>query len=422
MGNLSELRLAMVDYCDGPLPIAPAEMAAELVELRRLCDRLEVRFSAVAADFAATQESDDQEALSPIDWIRHNCKMSGYAAYQRVCVGDQLPVMPQTIEAMEQGQVGFGHVALMARTARCLSESSTGRGFEETALLEKAIGLSVAGFANICHHARHADDPEGYKKDEALAAELRKLRLTSCEDGTVLIDGQLDSAGGAALRAALEPLATKSGAHDDRRREQRMADALVELAVHAMDTGVIPQRASQRTNLQVTTSLETLLGMMGSPAAEMEFSLPISSKMVERLACDCTVTRILLGSDSTVIDVGRAKRVVNGALRRALNATQKHCQWPGCERTASWTQSHHFKHWTKGGQTDLENLVLLCHRHHWKVHEGGWQLVRSDDGFVAVPPPITFFRIQHPAELRHTETASLQPVPAPGRSLPAGPL
>jgi hypothetical protein len=56
------------------------------------------------------------------------------------------------------------------------------------------------------------------------------------------------------------------------------------------------------------------------------------------------------------------------------------------------------------------------------VHEGGWQLVKSDDGFVAVPPPITFFRIQHPAELRHTETASLQPVPAPGRSLPAGPL
>jgi hypothetical protein len=387
-------------------------MATELVELRRLCDRLEVRFSAVAADFAATQESDDQEALTPIDWIRQACRMSGYAAYQRVCVGDQLAVMPQTIEAMAAGEIGFGHLALMARTARCLSESPTGRGFEESALLEKAVGLSVASFANVCHHARHADDPDGYKNDEATAAELRKLHLTSCEDGTVLVDGQLDSAGGAALRAALEPLATKSGAHDDRRKEQRMADALVELAVHAMDTGAIPQRASQRTNLQVTTSLETLKGMMGSPAAEMEFSLPISSKMVERLSCDCTVTRILLGSDSTVIDVGRAKRVVNGALRKAQNAIQKHCQWPGCERTASWTQSHHLKHWIRGGPTELENLVLLCHRHHWKLHEGGWQLVRSDDGFVAVPPTITLYRIQHPTEMRQSQPVSSQPLPA----------
>ncbi|TME55955.1 MAG: DUF222 domain-containing protein, partial [Chloroflexi bacterium] len=104
------------------------------------------------------------------------------------------------------------------------------------------------------------------------------------------------------------------------------------------------------------------------------------AKAVERLACDCSVTRILLGSDSTVIDVGRSKRTVSGPTRRALNARDGHCRWPGCDRPATWSAAHHVVHWIHDGSTNLDNLILLCHRHHWLVHEGGWQLVRSDDG------------------------------------------
>jgi hypothetical protein len=159
-------------------------------------------------------------------------------------------------------------------------------------------------------------------------------------DGSLLISGQLDPVGGAAFLTALQPLARKSGAHDDRSPERRNADALVDLSTHALDTGLIPQRASQRTHLQVTTSLETLIGLAGAPAAEMEFSLPISSKTVERLACDCSITRILLDSDSVVIDVGRAKRTISGPARKALNVRDKHCVWTGCERPASWTEGH----------------------------------------------------------------------------------
>ena len=127
----------------------------------------------------------------------------------------------------------------------------------------------------------------------------------------------------------------------------------------------------------------------------MEFSLPISSKAVERLACDCSVTRILLGSDSTVIDVGRSKRTVSGPARRALDARDGHCQWPGgCDRPAKWSAAHHVVHWIHGGSTDLDNLVLLCHRHHWLVHEGKWQLVRSDDRrMLAIPPATEFQRL-----------------------------
>jgi hypothetical protein len=152
--------------------------------------------------------------------------------------------------------------------------------------------------------------------------------------------------------------------------------------------GVIPDRGSQRTHLQVTASFETLLGRIGAPAADLELGLPISRKCLERLACDCNVTRILLDADSMVIDVGRTERRVNGARRKALNLRDRHCRWPGCDRPASWSQGHHLKHWMDGGSSDLDNLVLLCHRHHWMVHEGRWQILKvQGSGYVTIPPP-----------------------------------
>jgi hypothetical protein len=199
----------------------------------------------------------------------------------------------------------------------------------------------------------------------------------------VLVQGILDKVGGAALRTALEPLAKRAGKGDHRKLDRRLGDALVDLSMHALDNGV----PSLRTHLQVTTSLETLLGLSGAPAAEMEFSLPISSKAVERLACDCSVTRILLDSESMVIDLGRAKRVVSGSQSKALQVRDRGCTWPGCDRPATWTSAHHVVHWIHGGSTDLPNLVLLCYRHHWMVHEGNWQIVRSDDGCVHTIPP-----------------------------------
>jgi hypothetical protein len=161
--------------------------------------------------------------------------------------------------------------------------------------------------------------------------------------------------------------------------------------MHALDSGLIPQKGSQRTHLQVTTSLETLRGLPGASAAEMELSLPISSKTVERLACDALITRIVLGSDSMVIDVGRAKRTISGPARKALNVRDGGCTWPGCERPASWTSGHHLKHWIHGGTNEPPNLTLLCYRHHWLVHEGNWQVVRGDDGcMLTIPPTVTF--------------------------------
>jgi len=217
---------------------------------------------------------------------------------------------------------------------------------------------------------------------EISAVEARYFEMKLGEDGLYSLRGTLDGEGGATLRAALEPLARRSGQGDDRNRGRRLADALIELGAHSGGGGV-------RAQLQVTTSLETLLQRAGAPAADLEHSLPISAKAVERLACDCNVTRILLNADSCVIDVGRSRRNISGPMRKALKTRDKGCGWPGCDRLATWTSGHHIVFWTRGGPTELSNLVLLCYRHHWMVHEGAWQLVRADDGrMLAIPPTI----------------------------------
>jgi hypothetical protein len=173
---------------------------------------------------------------------------------------------------------------------------------------------------------------------------------------------------------------------DDRSRERRFADALVELAGHTLDSGVLPQHSGQRPHLQVTATLATVQGREGAPAAELDLGGPIAAETARRLGCDAGVTRVVFGAGSAVLDVGRATRVPATATRRAVQARDRGCVWPGCHRPASWGEVHHLRHWAQGGSTDLANLVLICRAHHWKVHEGGWRLIRTDEGVVALPP------------------------------------
>jgi hypothetical protein len=385
--------LATQDVCDIEVPQEDARTLAErLIERARFLSIEHLMLAKDAAEFAATEDYAEDGSVSPIDWLRIHCHLTGAQAANYVAAGERVDDLPQTVLAMAEGKVGFGHMVVMARTANALAASPTARVFDENKLLAKAQENSVGKFHHICRHLRHAADPKGAVAAEVDLVENRSLRISTDEDsGAVFVSGEFDSESGAVIRTVLEPLARRSGADDKRPYDKRMADALVDVFWHHLDNGLVPQNGSQRTHLQVTTSIETLKALDGAPAAELEFSLPISAKAVERLACDCSLTRILLNSDSMVIDVGRAKRVISVPQRKALNARDQHCVWPGCDRPASWTSGHHLKHWIHGGTSDLPNLALLCYRHHWNVHEGDWQLVRAETGkFMTIPPTVTF--------------------------------
>jgi hypothetical protein len=351
-----------------------AEIAAELVEGQRQIDLLLLHNARLAAELDASGYWEEEGSNSAIDWVRFNCHLADKAAGDLIAVGERPENLAESAQAMEQGEIGFAHVVVLARTAEAVGDL-----FDEKKLLQLARKHSPGKFYYKCLHYRHSVDAAGYARNQADLHEERRLSLSMAEDGCLLINGVLDPVGGAAVRTALEPLAKPSG--DERNRDQRMADALVELATHG---------GKLKVQMQVTSSIETLLGLVGAPGAEAEFSLPISSKTVERWACDCSITRVLM-KDSVVIDVGRAERRVKGPRRRALIARDKHCQWTGCERPASWCDAHHFIHWLRGGGGEIENQLLLCHRHHRMVHEGDWQLVKTADGnILTIAPTVTF--------------------------------
>ncbi len=345
----------------------------DLIALAHQIDLLSIEFARQAAAFAAGGEYENEGFTTPINWLRFNCHLSSGAAANSVCVGENLERLADSVDKVYSSEMGYAHLVVLARSA-----AEVGDGFNEHDLLAQAVESSPGKLHYLCRHYRHSKHPAAVAADEAELVEQRSLKFSTWPSGAIGVNGVLDPVGGVAVMNALKPLARSLGLDDVRNQERRLADALVELA----------SGGEVKASLQVTTTIETLAALAGAPCADIQRALPISAQAVEKLACDCAITRVLLDSESVVIDVGRARRVPSPPVRRALEARDGGCRWPQCERPAKWSAAHHLVHWTRGGATDLDNLVLLCHRHHSLVHEGGWQLVRADDGRLLTIPPL----------------------------------
>jgi hypothetical protein len=111
----------------------------------------------------------------------------------------------------------------------------------------------------------------------------------------------------------------------------------------------------------------------------------IAPETARRLACDAAVVPILEAEGST-LSVGRKRRTIPPGLRRALEARDGGCRFPGCE-SRHYIDAHHVTHWARGGETRLDNLVLLCRRHHRLVHEGGFSVAPGPHGEVRFRTP-----------------------------------
>ncbi len=375
--------------------LGDSEVGEFLQKLRAVQDSQEVVFSRAAYRFSQRGDHLLDGACSAVGWIRNHCKMSGASASDRICVGKELEGMPDVMEALSTGEIGYQSASVICHFREQLGEK--GKGVNQEAVLHAAREFGVYDLRKVLRHARHEIDPDGFDKLHEKDFSRRWLRVSSMLDGMFAIDGVLDQAGGAAVRSALNSLNRRLGEDDARTAGQRNADALVELTHHALDQGTLPTRRGVKPHVSLTTSLETLKREVGAPAAEVEFSVPLSAMTLERFACDCTMSRVLL-QDSMVVDVGRATRIVSGPTGRALKARDRRCRWPGCDRSISWTSPHHIVYWTRGGPTKLSNLLSLCYTHHRNVHEGGWQVIAHGQEFQFLPPdPARFKPVRGPA-------------------------
>ena len=165
----------------------------------------------------------------------------------------------------------------------------------------------------------------------------------------------------------------------------RRADALAWMAERVFEEGEAPRLSLHRHEVVVHVDAEVLArGTAGR--CEIEHHTALAAETARRLCCDGGIVATVDGPRGEPLSVGRRTRSIPPALRRALMSRDRGCRFPGCPSTYR-LHGHHVRHWAEGGETALDNLVLLCPVHHRLVHEGGFDVRRFDDGALRFTDP-----------------------------------
>jgi hypothetical protein len=363
--------------------LARGERRVDPKRYRAVIDSLDGDFSANARECARAGEHLVAGSITASSWIARTCGMSVSSAADRVRVGEQLESLPRVATALSSGEISYQAASALCHLHERLGEHR--EGFDEEEMVGYAREYSVFELRKLCRLAWHVANPDGFFNEAEADFTRRYFHVSQLPDGMFAVDGMLDPVGGAAFKTAVDVLAKPKGSEDERTARQRRADAVGELALHAMEQGSLPRRHSVKPHINLTMTLEGLKGELGVPPADLDLSLPISVRTAERIACDCTMSRVLL-ANSMVIDVGRATRTVSAPTMRALRVRDKGCRFPGCDRQVNWSNPHHLIYWSRGGLSKLSNLVLLCYFHHRLVHESGWQVLKVGREFKFLPP------------------------------------
>lgn len=338
--------LAAVD----PRSLSDEALSERSVALRTAINRLESLFhtdlevldrrGGVASQHGSTQA-----------WVRSTHRVSGRVASRMVHLArDLADVMPATGAALAAGAISVAHAQAIAALRRDASDDSMRT--VEVGLADVARTTDADTLRSAVTAVRHSLQPEAVVRDESRAYEMRELYAATTFQGTGVGQWTLDPVSQekvmTAIRAASRPIA-----NDDRTAKQRRADALITICEfftkHAEPGDVVCRRGAP-PQVSVVVSWETLTGQR------------------------------VTGPNSEILDVGRGSRTFTAAAAKAIVVRDRHCRWPGCDAPPSWCEAHHAVHWADGGPSDLDNGVLLCGRHHDRVHHGRHAIVIEPDG------------------------------------------
>jgi Domain of unknown function (DUF222)/HNH endonuclease len=368
--------------CSSPVEVSEAELhALSNPELLGRTRDLVTAMNRLAADLARTVRVADSKQAFAGDgmttgqsWLRGHCRLSAAAASQVVRNGRALEQLPAVADAQAAGEITADQVAVIAkitapRYAALIAEQDGDLAGIAGVLTEFATGHTHQELARVVHTFLDRLDADGPEPDPT---DQRFLSIAQHTDGSITFRGHLDAVGGEKLQAALESiLQTNRPAGDQRSLSQRQADALVQLADIHLGCGTLPLLRGVKPHVAITVPLADLVDPSTGPAsAQAGFGAILSAARARWVACDADLTRIVLDPDGVPLDLGRTKRLATPALRKAVEARDRHCVFAGCEAPHWWSEVHHLIEWTDGGPTSLENSALLCERHHTQVHHG----------------------------------------------------
>ena len=316
-------------------------------------------------------------AKSLEEWVGWRIGVTPAEARHHVRIARRIGELPQIFGSFRSGELSYWQVRAIVPVATPEIEAE---------LLNMARYATAAQLQRIVRAYKSCLD----RAELELSNDRHRARALNYyfdDDGFLIVTGRLSPEEGAVFRAALDKAedTVRAELPDDYierpTAEQIRADALVEVAksslrAEASGTSVVP-------SVVVHVDVPSLIDGTGE-RCEIADGPSIASETARRLTCDCTL-QALFEADGAVQDVGRQKRVVSPRMRKALEARDKTCVFPGCDRT-KFLDAHHIVHWVFKGETKLLNLALLCFHHHRLMHEGGFSMCVEED------MTFTFFR------------------------------
>ncbi len=296
------------------------------------------------------------------EWLHWRCDLSMSAAREKVRVAHALKTLPDIAAAFAGGRLSYTKVRALTRVTRADNEAD---------LLSFAIKTTAAHVDERCRELRCGTATSVADANRAHASRsLRVFRDPS--RGTMTITVELPFETGALVEKALDRARDTAAAEApelmDESWSARQADALISMAKAYLSGRSASSGSAENYQVMVHVDQSALANGQGRA------SLPIES--VKRLCCDGELVAVVEDEQGEPLSIGRKSRAVPTAIRRALKARDRGCVFPGCGNTR-FVDAHHVEHWSAGGETSLDNLVLLCSRHHRLVHEGGFRIERD---------------------------------------------
>ena len=379
----------------GSLAMPAAEvdrLADEIAELSAHLDAATQRLLELIRRFDAGSGWYTHGCLSCAQWLSWRIGLDLCAAREKVRVARALGSLPHIDDAFRHGCVSYSKVRALTRVATPENEAS---------LLEMARSSTAAQLEKICRGFRRArnglagklpcdDEDERWVRDRSTESGMIRIEAQLLPDEAALVLRAIEAARERGWKAG-RPSAESWGddglaatAVPTRRRLPHRADALVQIAEDFLASPT-PDSNGPPVEIVVHVQAESLIDQASAEAGTLEDGTYLPRAAVDRLACDASVVTIVEDSRGNPLDLGRRRRTVPLALRRALQFRDQSCRFPGC--TNARVDSHHVIPWSRGGETKLSNLVSTCRKHHRYVHELGFRVeVRTDGSFAFFAP------------------------------------
>lgn len=318
-----------------------------------------------------------------VSWLRANAAMTAGGAKSLTTIAARLAALPVTTSAYESGRLSSDQVrAIVAKIAERHVELFAAH---EGEIVPRLVGLTVAQVAQVMEDwKQRADALDPLPDDED---PKRELFFSKTFQATRELKGSFATEYGEVLDAALGLAKTTDAEGESRSPAQRRADALVDICRFYLDNHAGATAPRHRPHLNVIITVDD--AEAGGPGRFASGEVAPSA-FVETLGCDCNLHRVLARGRSAILDYGRSARTAPVDLFNALVLRDGGCREPGCDRPPAWCDAHHVVMWDDDGETNVDNLVLRCSRHHHQMHRRrnlGWTERLEPDGRLVITAP-----------------------------------